>query len=671
MSSDNGEASHALTSGLESIALEALQKLQKDQGKNPTENETHMVVSSADVLTRLAMKAPRVVSAEIIKSEDNYVSASPLPPKADVKVEFVKVRKTEGKEVISPMPTASRYPIPEASRSTIPMKVPSASQLTSVQFSRTISDDKHISTKNNQETIKAADFSHILADPEAWLQQTENMFSKLPQVEQSSKEIVVQPNDVLCGRGGETNHHPGNVRYRSLVKAYQKLYLLAKRRDKPKIAQCIVVSVRGVNGRFLKRMKDSKLGGSLVWVDVGNVKAREKTSQALREGAPDLRESVTTSTVTTTASDGEIHVPPERKETTIAPPTVMTPSMATMGTRMGWDLSTGNFNSVDSSGSAKKTTSPANPTPSSLESLDPETHALTTKAFSAAAAELMRHPIFHQLDPAQQQQAILHEFAQAAASVAATRTSTTTITGKKQPFLPVHFKTHEHQYYVAPPHPRNSFGNYYNCYSNGDGSKMQASDISNAKTPEPVSSRENPFPQACRSNDQSSGSVAQSMMSIMRGLETKRKAVASDGNCAAASSADNRDVRGTPSTADDHHNTRKRPAPSPSPSSIVTSMGTVIPSKTPRLNSLSVVSDTGSEESSSSSSASSCSSFVTNSFEPMSISSNSSIKHIDNNRTDVDRGTIASSALRRGSRLKRFKARMDSQFKSLMQEEVK
>merc|ERR1740130_1607848 len=101
-----------------------------------------------------------------------------------------------------------------------------------------------------------------------------------------NSKIVVQLNDVLCGRGGETNHHPGNVRYRSLVKAYQKLYLLAKRRDKPKIAQCIVVSVRGVNGRFLKRTKNANKGSA--WVDVGNVKAREKTSQALREGAPNL-----------------------------------------------------------------------------------------------------------------------------------------------------------------------------------------------------------------------------------------------------------------------------------------------------------------------------------------------------------------------------------------------
>ena len=98
-------------------------------------------------------------------------------------------------------------------------------------------------------------------------------------------EVITQVEeaDVLCGRGGETNNHPGNIQYRNLVKQYQRLYLKAKRRDKPKIARQIVDTVRRRNGRFLK--KDASF-----WRDVGNNKAREKTSQALREGAPELRD---------------------------------------------------------------------------------------------------------------------------------------------------------------------------------------------------------------------------------------------------------------------------------------------------------------------------------------------------------------------------------------------
>lgn len=99
--------------------------------------------------------------------------------------------------------------------------------------------------------------------------------------------IVVNSNDVLCGRGGETNHHPGNVQYRGLVKIHQRAYLHAKRRDKPRIARIIVDTIRRQipHGRFLK--KDTVSGA---WKDVGNVKAREKTSQALREGAPEIRD---------------------------------------------------------------------------------------------------------------------------------------------------------------------------------------------------------------------------------------------------------------------------------------------------------------------------------------------------------------------------------------------
>jgi hypothetical protein len=120
--------------------------------------------------------------------------------------------------------------------------------------------------------------------------------------------------DVLCGRGGETNHHAGNIQYRQLVKLCQPAYIAAKRREKPKIAQSIVKAVRSLGGRFLKKSDcnnsnnsnsstasftrkggcgnnsggNSTGGGvngtdvnnnNLLWKDVGDNKAREKTSQ--------------------------------------------------------------------------------------------------------------------------------------------------------------------------------------------------------------------------------------------------------------------------------------------------------------------------------------------------------------------------------------------------------
>lgn len=104
----------------------------------------------------------------------------------------------------------------------------------------------------------------------------------------SSSIHTVGSNDVLCGRGGLTNHHPGNVCFRGLVRKFQPDYLRASKRDKAGIAHKIVAIIRDLSpsGRFLK--KDPNNPNE--WIDIGDRKAREKTSQALREGAPNLRD---------------------------------------------------------------------------------------------------------------------------------------------------------------------------------------------------------------------------------------------------------------------------------------------------------------------------------------------------------------------------------------------
>jgi hypothetical protein len=93
-------------------------------------------------------------------------------------------------------------------------------------------------------------------------------------------------NDVMYGRGGGTNHHPGNKRYRKMVEDRKLEYVNSKRLDKPLVALEIIREWRAQvpPGRFLKL--DEKTG---LWNDVGDKKAREKTSQALREKAPMIR----------------------------------------------------------------------------------------------------------------------------------------------------------------------------------------------------------------------------------------------------------------------------------------------------------------------------------------------------------------------------------------------
>jgi hypothetical protein len=83
-----------------------------------------------------------------------------------------------------------------------------------------------------------------------------------------------------------TNHHPGNKRYRRMVEDRKIDYVTSKRLDKPLVALDIIRVWRAQDppGRFLK--VDDKTG---LWNDVGDKKAREKTSQALREKAPQIR----------------------------------------------------------------------------------------------------------------------------------------------------------------------------------------------------------------------------------------------------------------------------------------------------------------------------------------------------------------------------------------------
>jgi hypothetical protein len=90
--------------------------------------------------------------------------------------------------------------------------------------------------------------------------------------------------DVLSGRGGGTNVHPGNRDFRDLINKYRTVYLKAKKNDKPSISRAIVKEIRSKGGRFLKKEEKGHL-----YYEIGDIQAREKTSQALRQRAPEIR----------------------------------------------------------------------------------------------------------------------------------------------------------------------------------------------------------------------------------------------------------------------------------------------------------------------------------------------------------------------------------------------
>jgi hypothetical protein len=120
--------------------------------------------------------------------------------------------------------------------------------------------------------------------------------------------------DVLCGRGGLTNFHPGNKWYRKICLKHRNSYAMAQKPYKSKIAKEIVLMVRGEHGRFLRKHNDS-----FYWYEAGDEAALQKTSQTLREGLAKLyRQGLATSGLAAVPSeeDEEEDASNEEKETT-------------------------------------------------------------------------------------------------------------------------------------------------------------------------------------------------------------------------------------------------------------------------------------------------------------------------------------------------------------------
>jgi hypothetical protein len=98
-----------------------------------------------------------------------------------------------------------------------------------------------------------------------------------------------------------------------LVAANKELYVTLPKKQKMLLSQSIVNAVRSQNppGRFLQK----DVGGNSSWYDVGDKRAQEKTSQALREGAPEIRTKIHTPTLTS-PNPGQAAVPSSSASTT-------------------------------------------------------------------------------------------------------------------------------------------------------------------------------------------------------------------------------------------------------------------------------------------------------------------------------------------------------------------
>jgi len=89
--------------------------------------------------------------------------------------------------------------------------------------------------------------------------------------------------DVMLGRGGEANHHPGNTKFRALVSVLKPRYKNACNQEKANIARQLVTLWRTMNppGRFLTRTQPGVL--SSCWYDVGDGVAFKNATISLGE----------------------------------------------------------------------------------------------------------------------------------------------------------------------------------------------------------------------------------------------------------------------------------------------------------------------------------------------------------------------------------------------------
>jgi hypothetical protein len=137
--------------------------------------------------------------------------------------------------------------------------------------------------------------------------------------------------DVLCGRGGFINKHPGNIIYRKVVEYNKATYKQVPKRDRILVSQSIVQTILNRGGRFLISEGGSKQNS---WKEVDFRKAVQKTSQALRERSVEAEEEEEKDDIMNSNDDHDDAIDKEEKksdsdgENDIKPPAVARTSPA-------------------------------------------------------------------------------------------------------------------------------------------------------------------------------------------------------------------------------------------------------------------------------------------------------------------------------------------------------
>jgi len=128
----------------------------------------------------------------------------------------------------------------------------------------------HLSLERHSECLKEKNEMLLVINNDSTIEESKDALKR-----ESIKDV-----DVLFGRGSGVNNHPGNVKFRLVVKKYQAEYLTcARHSEKAIFPNAIVSAVEDSGGRFMKKNSNGD------WCEVDKKKSLLKASQALREGA--------------------------------------------------------------------------------------------------------------------------------------------------------------------------------------------------------------------------------------------------------------------------------------------------------------------------------------------------------------------------------------------------
>ena len=98
--------------------------------------------------------------------------------------------------------------------------------------------------------------------------------------------LAPNQHDILMGRGGRNNRHPGNLMLRRLSQQFANEYDECPRMEKPIIHNKVVHLIKQMRppGHFLELDRTVK-----AWVEVNEDRAREKVSQHLRDAVKKMK----------------------------------------------------------------------------------------------------------------------------------------------------------------------------------------------------------------------------------------------------------------------------------------------------------------------------------------------------------------------------------------------